>query len=107
MGAFNRLTIKLPCPNCRAEVILAIQFKYGDTWQRDYDLGETLCWGGNDIGTPGRQRVVVDGVGEACPKCGSSGHFDVFIERDVIVRAEPRSGRFDFVGRKDPFIILE
>ena len=44
MGAFNRLRAEARCPNCGQTMKQVIQFKFGDTWQYDYDLGDTLRW---------------------------------------------------------------
>ena len=107
MGAYNRLKVERACWNCGAQVSIVIQFKYGDAWLEDYRVGDALHWGGNDIGTPGHRKVAVDGVSEPCPKCGSTAEFDVFVERDVIVSAELKSGRFDYVRRQEPFLVLE
>jgi|SRR5665213_794747 len=70
MSAYN--TVELPneeqCPNCGAAVRRRVQFKYGDTWQHHYDVGDVIRWGGNDIGAPGR-LVRVLGYVESCPTC--------------------------------------
>src|SRR5262245_51550801 len=107
MGAYNRLKIERACWNCGANVPIVVQFKYGDAWLEDYKVGDALHWGGNDIGTPGHRRVVVNGISESCPKCGSTADFDVFLERDVITSAELHSDRFDFVPRQESFLVLD
>ena len=86
---------------------LVVQFKYGDCWQHEYVLGETIGWGGNDVGRPGRRRVVVSGAGESCPRCGSNGDFCVFLFLDRLTSVEPHSGLHDFTAVDEPFIILE
>ena len=45
MGAFNTLKAVATCPRCRATVAIQIQFKYGDTWQYEYAIGDSLRWG--------------------------------------------------------------
>lgn len=89
MGAFNRLRAEARCPNCGQTMKQVIQFKFGDTWQYDYDLGDTLRWGGNDVGRPGLGKVIVLGTGEECPISHSGGEdFSVIIERDVLTAVE-------------------
>jgi hypothetical protein len=67
-----------------------VQFKYGDTWDYDYQVGDRISWGGNDKGRPAH-RVQVLGFPEECPVCGydPAGVYDVFIEDDVIVDVVP------------------
>lgn len=87
MSAFN--TVMLPdeehCPRCRSVIRRRVQFKYGDTWQHDYTIGDRLSWGGNDVGRP-ETLVKALGYPEDCPVCGHDlgGVFDVIIRRDVI-----------------------
>ena len=109
MGAFNRVAVDLCCPWCSAQVQVYVQFKFGDCWQFDYRLGDTLAWGGNDQGRPGLARVVVDGEGETCPACGADPPdwpFYVFVEHDRLVAAAPADGRFDFLHTDDPWLVL-
>ncbi len=66
MGAFNIVRTTAICPACRHHVCIPVQFKYGNTWQYDYHVSDQAKWGGNDIGTPGKQyfetTVNVGGV---------------------------------------------
>ena len=75
MAAFNSVRQIVECPNCRSEVRVDVQFKYGNTWQLHYDIGDAaLNAGGNDIGNPDAIRVVIDAVGHvSCPNCGYEG----------------------------------
>lgn len=89
MSAYNRLRVQARCPNCGKTSEQVIQFKFGDTWLHEYSLGDSLRWGGNDIGRPGLGRVSVSGSGEECPVCHNRGEdFSVVIERDVIASVE-------------------
>lgn len=107
MGAFNTLVSDLACPNCSRRVRMRIQFKYGDTRQYEYEVGDEIRWGGNDIGEPGHKKVVVDGAGEPCPACGSSGNFEVVLCEDRIELPVVASGRYDFVGKDETYLVLE
>jgi len=107
LGAFNTLHLEAPCPNCRRVVALAVQFKYGDCWQHEYKLGDTLRWGGNDVGRPGASRVVVSGASESCPLCGSDGEFYVFVFEGRLASVEPASGLYDFVRSHETFLVLD
>lgn len=102
MGAFNTLVLKQACPACGRKIELRIQFKYGDTWQYEYSLGDLVRWGGNDIGRPGQKHVVVDGVAEDCPACDHElPDYEVHIENDCIARVVPQAGRYDFAAGGD------
>jgi hypothetical protein len=90
MSAFNIVRARAECPNCHRSLEQGIQYKYGDTWQIEYVIGDQIRWGGNDIGLRRAKRVRVAGSGEKCPSCGFVGaDFLVVIENDVLTRVEP------------------
>jgi len=109
MGAFNTLQIKTVCPSCETEVDINLQFKYGDTWQFKYEIGDILKWGGNDIGKPGLKRVAVDAVAEGCPSCGFAGigDYEILVENDRVLTARPASGEYNFSKGDDPFVVIK
>jgi predicted RNA-binding Zn-ribbon protein involved in translation (DUF1610 family) len=84
------------CPNCHTVIRRTVQFKYGNTRQHDYLIGDRISWGGYHIGRP-VHRVRVLGFPENCPVCGydQNGVYDVFINDDVIVDVVP--------GRTQPY----
>lgn len=89
MGSFNILFAEISCSNCGNKYEGKIQFKFGNTWQLRYRIGEVLKWGGNDIGAPGLLKVKVYGILESdiCPVCrqiNKNNEFDIFLEQDVI-----------------------
>lgn len=89
MSAYNTLATTARCPNCGAEVEVEIQFRYGDTWQHVYRVGDVLRWGGNDVGLPSQTRVLVEGIAGPCPNCGTPNmEYDIPVERDVIRAVE-------------------
>lgn len=89
MGAFNTLLANATCPVCKKISMFDLQFKFGDTWQHKYEVGQRLKWGGNDIGTSGLSKVAVEAIGDPCPNCGTDNlNFNVVIESDVIVGVE-------------------
>jgi hypothetical protein len=107
MGAFNILKAATTCPVCRQAGTFEVQFKYGDTYQFKYTLGDQLKWGGNDIGVPGAKKVLVQALGGPCPNCGEDYlDFDILAEADRIVALKP-------VGKNRPdstpegFVILK
>jgi len=110
MSAYNIIAdVPASCPRCRAKVLIGVQFKFGATWQYRYVVGDVLRWGGNDVGTKGRMRVVADGAADsACPACGYAGEWDfyVFIERDCIVRVTEADGTYDFVRAGSTYMEL-
>lgn len=90
MSAFNTLSSKIQCPNCRKIYEGQIQFKFGDTWQFQYQIGDKIKWGGNDIGKSGISKVKVYGILESsqCPICENLNvlnEFDINIENDIII----------------------
>jgi hypothetical protein len=104
MGAFNTLTAETNCPSCGKIATFDVQFKFGDTWQHRYHLNQTLRWGGNDKGLPGKAKVLVDGVGGPCPHCNTEYlDFDIVIEHDRIVSLGPLSRELNEIG----FLVLQ
>ena len=86
MSAFNTVTGEVQCPVCGKVATFCVQFKYGDTWQYAYRLGDSLRWGGNDIGCRDAERVKVEGIGGPCPHCGTEYlDFDLCIEGSRLV----------------------
>ena len=106
MGAFNTVETSGTCPCCKQAVNLEVQFKYGNTYQHHYKIGDVITWGGNDIGKPGRTRVVVDGVA-VCPDCDCDVDYEVWLEKDKIVDVKPATGAYDFSSLDDAYIVLE
>ncbi len=85
MGAFNTVRGQATCPICGEMGEFDIQFKYGDTWQHTYCVGEKIKWGGNAIGKPGHKKVLVEAISGRCPHCGRDDiEFDVVLISDVI-----------------------
>lgn len=94
MGAFNTLEVEASCPNCGTVAELSIQFKYGETWQHSYRLGDRLQWGRNDHGFPGMRKVEVLGTMAPCPSCGKDdADYMVLIKNDVLVGIDARQRR--------------
>ena len=100
MGAYNILKIDCQCKNCTASFAVNIQFKFADTWQNEYVIGEEVKWGGADIGIPGLDKVKVYGVSELdkCPACGYplNSEYDIYIEKDIIKSATPIADLNDY-----------
>ena len=68
-----------------------------------------MLWGGNQIGQPGKTRVVVSGFAGQCPACGDAPDvaYDVFIHNDVIEDVRPADGTFSYLGLGETYIVLD
>lgn len=110
MSAYNIVAdVSATCPQCQAKVSVGVQFRYGATWQYCYVVGDVLRWGRNDVGTPGRVRVIADGAADSpCPACGYAGdwNFYVFIEHDRIIQVTEADGTYDFVRAGSSYLEL-
>ena len=85
MSAFNILKTVCTCPICGKVEQFSIQFKYGSTWQHQYEIGESLRWGGNEIGVRTAKPVRVEAIGGPCPNCATDNiEFDLMIEANQI-----------------------
>jgi hypothetical protein len=90
MGAFNTVIVEAECPVCEKLGRFEVQYKYGDTWQHQYEVGAVITWGGNDIGRPKMKKVVVEGIGGPCPHCQADNiDFDVLVENDRLMEVRP------------------
>ena len=110
MSAYNTVRANLACPSCKSEMGVRVQFKFGDTWQHEYELGDVLRWGGNDVGERAVAHAVVDGaVEKCCPNCGYQADWDVYVHvrHDRLDRIEPADGRYDFAKVGRTYIVLE
>lgn len=75
----------------------ASMFKYGDSWQHHYVLGDKLNWGGNDVGEPGHKLVVVVGY-ETMSSMRPSVRWDLRLPRRAAVRRGRAMKPSDAVG---------
>jgi hypothetical protein len=85
-----------------------VQFKFGETWQYEYNVNDVLRWGRNNVGVPGLAKVIADGVAEDCPSCGfrEEWKFYIVIERDRITNVTPADGRYKF-GSGETYVVAE
>jgi hypothetical protein len=110
MSAFNTVKAKAKCPQCSAVVNVVVQFKYGNTWQHEYNLGDILRWGGNDVGDPKARLVIVDGVAEgACSHCGFNGDWNLYVSvrNGRLEQVETADGSIDFARLGSTYVIQE
>jgi hypothetical protein len=111
MSAYNEVTrvAEEVCPRCGSKIHRLVQFKYGDTWQHRFAVGDRIDWGGNDIGESGHKLVVVLGYPGECPVCGHvpDRTYDVWIRDDVIEDVRPSDGTHDYVGGGQTYFVIE
>lgn len=103
MGAFN--TVLARYPGFPEQV--RVQFKFGDTWQHEYQIGDRLKWGGNDTGPKSAKYVVVDGCGEEPLPPGVGENFEVHIRNGIIEKVVPATGKFDFTSTEEAYVVIE
>ena len=106
MGAYNTLLVNAKCSNCKNETQIRIQFRYGSTWNYEYNLYDQIRWGGNDIGRKDAKKVVIDCTAEPCDKCGEIVEYIIKVEDNVIKSFEDNKGQYDFSASEDYYIIL-
>jgi hypothetical protein len=106
MGAFNTVELETICSACQNKVLLKIQFKYGDTWQYEYVIGDKIKWGGNDIGIRAK-RIVISGISEECPLCKKDENFVIYVNDNIITQIKLDTKENDFIKNNEEYIILE
>lgn len=112
MSSFNILIVEIACPNCGKKSQARIQFKFGNTWQLEYKIGDTITWGGNDIGSPNLVKVKVYGIIEStvCPFCNKNNipeEYDLFIEDNVIISVSPIENIQDYLHGNGEYVPLD
>jgi hypothetical protein len=107
VGAYNIVLVPWEDAKSGRKLTLRVQFKFGDTWQFEYRVGDRIRWGGNDIGPRDAKYVVVDGALEGDPPEDVSEDFEIYIEDSVIKRVLPASGQHDFAKLGKTFIVLD
>lgn len=105
MGSYNILNAEIHCQNCSKAFGIRLQFKFGDIWQKIYEIGDTVSWGGNDIGSSHYSKVKVYGIAESgmCPHCNfiNKEEYDIYIEDNSIRHISPLFDLKDYLMDKD------
>lgn len=112
MGFFNTLITETTCPNCGAKPEIRIQYKYGNTRQLHYSMGDTITWGGNDVGNPALTKVKAYGIAESitCTACNEEcipEEYDVFIIENKITKFAPIKSIEEYLDGDGEYVILE
>jgi hypothetical protein len=107
MGAFNVLHVPMKCPSCATCCQVEIQFRYGDTWQHHFKIGDQVPWGGNDVGNADANHVKVLAHSVSCPNCGFSGGAEIEIQdgRFIAARWLGEDGELAYIG-SEGYIVL-
>ncbi len=109
MSAYNIVHTTAACSRCGTAVPASVQFKFGDTSQCNYAVGDAVRWGGNDNGKPTSGLVAVDGVAAlSCGACGKAEERDfyVWIDNNKIVRVAESDGTIDFIREGKTYVTV-
>src|SRR5688500_1588148 len=111
MGLYNVLCTDIVCPNCGRNNQARIQFKFGCTWLLEYKIGDTITWGGVEVGNPSLGKVKVYGIIEnaTCAFCLISSmpeDYDIYISYNLIEGLAPREGELDYLEGSGEYVIL-
>jgi len=112
LGLFNTVGSNLACVHCGAVSSYKVQFKYGNCYQYEYEIGDEIEWSGDDSsydwGDPNQVAVVVEGVGGPCPNCREEFlNFDVFTQNGIIRDVRPHDPKYDFDEDRPESNIIE
>lgn len=113
MGFFNVLIAECKCANCGRVSKVRIQYKFGSTRQYEFNVGDTIRWGVNEIGNADLRKVKVYGIAESttCVFCNSnvfSEEYDIFIIDNLIKEVSPISNIEEYLDvNEGNFVILE
>lgn len=112
MGAYNILISEISCPDCSGKHMGRIQFKFGNTFQFIYNVGEVVKWGGNDIGSPDLKNIKAYGIIESttCPLCKNNNiieEYDIFIENNIIKCISPIENIDDYLLDISEYVVLK
>ncbi|SDF54753.1 hypothetical protein [Chitinophaga filiformis] len=111
MSSFNVLITEVACPDCEKRHEARIQFKFGNTWQLQYKIGDKVTWGGNDIGIPNLNEVNAYGIIEStkCPYCNKQDiveEYDILIKNDVIMGISPMASMENYLGENGEYFVV-
>lgn len=88
MGAYNHLKIALECENCKKKFLGKLQFKVGDLWLYEYNIGDVIVFE-KTLNYVLGEEIVAYGVLEnaLCPFCGHPVHeeYDIHIRNCEIL----------------------
>lgn len=84
---------------------MEVQFKYGNLWTHEYEVGDSIAWGRTQVGDPAEVLVAALGIA-GCSKCDFDAKFDVIIERGRIRAVQPSSGAYDYHHGHGDYVIL-
>ena len=107
MGSFNVVTFEWTNPLTHERHTLRVQFKYGDTWQHEYEVGDMLKWDGNDLGVRSATHVVADGCLDGPEQSVVPTDFEVHVVNGRIAEVCSPSGTYDFIAVGETFIVIE
>jgi hypothetical protein len=108
MGAYNTVKIRWQEPGTANEYDLTVQFKYGEVWQHEYRIGDSLKWGANEVGSPEAKKVVAEGVLEGDKLSPTMPEdFEIYIVDNVIQRVIPSTHQYDFPRTEEDYVVLE
>jgi hypothetical protein len=85
MGAYNTLRVSVKCKFCLNYYRSKLQFKIGEVWQHEYQVGDQIKW--DDDILP-RKTIMAYGIleDEICPICkkNNEAEYDILIENGEI-----------------------
>jgi hypothetical protein len=105
MGLYSVVRCRKVCHQCGTDVIFAIQFKYGNLYAHEYEVGDLIVWGRTQVGDPNEAKVAVQGIG-TCPACGNELDFDIVISSGVIRSVAVSQGAYDYRGALEGYVVL-
>lgn len=109
MGAFNVLHAKVTCRNCSSDYVGRIQFKVGEVWQYDYQIGDILKVKPGDTALLG-VNVMAYGISEKtlCPACGFSNgeEYDILIKDLTIVECKLMVDYSPYLSQDEDYYFL-
>lgn len=108
MGAYNTLTIEWNDDNSEQIHVLLLQFKYGEVWQYNYKIGDSLRWGEQNLGDKEAKEVLVEAIAENVDiPIGLVEEFEIFIRNNIILSAIPLKDKKKYFNIGSNYIVLK
>lgn len=104
MGFFNVIKINTKCFNCKRMTLLTVQFKYGEDWMHNYNVGDSIIWGEKNVGQKTYKHVLVSAISEECPICGECSDYIVEVKNNIIQKIY--IDRIELSLAKEGYIII-
>jgi hypothetical protein len=107
MGLYNTLTVEWNDEAAKEKCNLILQFKYGELWQHEYKIGDSVKWGEQSEGDRTAKEVMVEAIleNDDIPN-GLSEEFEILIKNNTIQEVRPLLDKMKYFNAGNNYIVI-